>query len=212
MDTVVADKGSRREDRKADIDGDGKDEVLAIYIDDSGEQGCRAYLAVDDDDIEPLPIWAAGGLGSPLEPSFRGTFDVDGDGDAEIVVTEAAGASTEFVGLFDVVDGALIRIAAPAPSTGSASADFGLFATGGSVGHIEAVDCLAPGQIVVSVAVPASGRKAQREGNYDLTRTLVALSGGILYDGGTEEKTVPIEELLELPEFSGAPFASCGSA
>jgi hypothetical protein len=210
MERVVSDPRYRRDEIQADVDGDGGEDVVAIYVDDPGEESCRAFLAVDESDITPVPIWESASLGGPLEPTFNGAFDVDGDGDAEIVVNEAAGASTQFVGLFDVVDKALTRI--PAPISPGASAGFGLFATGGSVGHIEAVDCLAPGQIVVSIATPARERKAQKEGEYDLHRTLVSLSSGRVFDGGTEQQTLPIEDVLALPEFSGAPFGSCSSA
>ena len=79
-----------------------------------------------------------------------------------------------------------------------------IFGTGGSVGHLDAVDCI-EGQIVVSTAVP-SGESVE----YRVKRLGYALQGLVLARSGPPQRDrVDADELDGYPEFVNSPLGSC---
>ncbi|HVF53878.1 MAG TPA: hypothetical protein VNC78_09780 [Actinomycetota bacterium] len=185
----------------ADVDGDGTDDVISIYIDPDATPGCQAFLVAE----------TGGGLISGVmryDPAFgltaprlAGAAEVNGVPGSEIVVDMGAGASTQFAGLFTYEAGALVQIEVRGGDPND------LFAYGGSVGHVEAVDCTQDGLVVVSAALPQADE-------YLLTRSFFAADGALLLPLRGEEQRIRIrlEELDRYPEFAHSPFGGCPSS
>jgi hypothetical protein len=195
---------------RADVDGDGLVDTVDVVLDEGAEPGCRAFVVADTSRGIAAPMWEIGPEGGLPRPRIAGLVDVDGEEGAEIVTVEAAGASTEFAGLFMVEDGVLARVTVDAPSEDELTED--LFAYGGSVGHIEGVGCEGPGTIVSSVAVPGDSPRDLEDGIYDVERRLFVFDGTTLIDAGIQQEAIPIEELEQFPEFASGPFGSCEGA
>ncbi|MGI8774177.1 MAG: hypothetical protein ACR2KQ_04055 [Actinomycetota bacterium] len=183
-----------------DIDGDGSSEDIFLYRDDHGEPGCEAFLVVGDKG--PVhPVTQEGmTLGSGL-PNLLGMAQIDGRPGLDVVVRLLAGASTEFVGVFSAASGELERLRVE-DSSGSGD----LFAYGGGVAHLDAIDCDEEGRVIVSSAVSEDGE------GYTYTRTVYGYDGGALVPVETAEVVVAAEDIPDLPEFAGSPFGSCPSA
>jgi hypothetical protein len=131
--------------------------------------------------------------------------DIDGGAGEEILVDEAAGASTQFVGAFIYSDDALQRVTVSGGlDQASAAGTENLFPYGGSVGHVEAVDCTSSGTVVVSTAMPGSS-----QGSYEIERRFYAFDGAVLKREDVESARVPIARLSRFPEYSSSPFGSC---
>ncbi|MFN2586937.1 MAG: hypothetical protein ABR613_02300, partial [Actinomycetota bacterium] len=78
----------------------------------------------------------------------------------------------------------------------------GLLGFGGSVGHLEAVDCAPGGGIVSSFAAP-DGR------SYRIERRFLVFDGPRLVEDRVEVERAPLEELDRFPEYAASPFGSC---
>ena len=201
----VIEAGKSEEDalRRADVDGDGADDDVYLNVDFEAPVGCQAFLVVETRDGQIVePVWATGPAGGLPEPSLYAFSDLDGEGGYEIVVNEASGASTQFVAAYGWRKGELAPITVPDNSNG-------LFAFGGSVGHIEAVDCAKNGDLVLSSAVPAPAGEAASEDRYELRRTIYTLQAGELRKEETERHAIALADLDQFPEFRLGPFASC---
>jgi hypothetical protein len=148
-----------------------------------------------------------GAQGGLPEPRIHELVDIDGDGASEVVVDEAAGASTQFVGAFAISDGALERLRPTGNEGGTLEAE-GLFAYGGSVGHIDGVGC-ASGEIVVSGAVPGDAPGDLAHQIYRVDRRFYEIDGSTLKLDRTEKLRLPANRLEGLPEFSLGPFGNC---
>lgn len=185
-----------------DVDGDGSDDEVRLASDEGGEEGCREFVIADTGDVvHALPIEQEGMAFVLNLPQLRGLADIDGRPGAEIVVDLVAGASTQFAGAFTMGGGPLERVEI---AENSAAGD-DLFAYGGSVGHLDGVDCVAGGGVVVSSAVPRGVR-------YLVERRVLVLDEGELRAIETERVRAPFEDLRErFPELGGAPFANCPS-
>lgn len=191
------------ESSEGDVDGDGSPDSVSIHLDESGEPGCEAFLvALTHGAMLSIPIWRMGGATGLPEPRIRSIVDIDGDAGDEIVVDEAAGASTQFVGVYGIADGRLAWLRLPA-------GEGGLFPYGGSVGHLEAVDCSEQDEIVVTSAIPAAGTQALELGLYEIERTFYRRSPRGWAKSSAEHEKVPLERLEDFPEFAGSPFGSC---
>jgi hypothetical protein len=78
-----------------------------------------------------------------------------------------------------------------------------MFGFGGSVGHLEAVDCAADDTIVSSFAAP--------DGDvYKVERTFFAFEGAELVRVDKKVQRVSIEQIDRFPEYAGSPFGGCG--
>ena len=194
----------------ADIDGDGASDDIHLAFDESGGEGCAAFIVVElaSTARDAAPVWQIGSQGGLPAPRIHGFADIDGAGGQEIVVDEAAGASTQFVGAFIYADDALQRITVSG-GLGSTSAPGteSLFPYGGSVGHVEAVDCVSPGRVVVSGATPGSTQDG--EPLYEIERRFYVFDGAVLERDDAETQQVPIARLNRFPEYASGPFGSC---
>lgn len=205
---VIAQESLRLgEAHPADVDGDGTDDTVSLFMDPNAEVGCQAFVAVDiEGDVVATPVWLVGAAGGLPQPTIHSFAQTDGEPGYEILLLESAGASTQFVGVYSFTDGALHPLEAPA-------SEFGLFPYGGSVGHIEASDCARlDDDIVVSQAVPSDAPNALEKNLYEVTRRFYSPDSTGYERSMVERKEVSIGELDRFPEFRSAPFGSCPSA
>jgi hypothetical protein len=187
-----------------DIDGDGAPDHVYLTLDAGAPEGCRAFVVVSGVATFAAAIddWdAAAGLASP---SLNRLAQVDGRPGAEIVVNLAAGASTQFVGAWSGFDGRLERIVADDRAGDPATAGGTLFAFGGSVGHLEAVDCTPTAEVVISSAIPKGAR-------YQVERSFYHPDGASLKldIAQTEHPVVSANEIDDFTEFGASPFGTC---
>jgi hypothetical protein len=196
-----------------DVDGDAAPDETFIVQDETAPAGCKAFLVVKTATrMYSLPIWEMGAEGGLPAPILNSIVAIDPRAGSEVVVTEAAGASTQFVGVFTIDPAAgLVRVEAQAGEDALwEGAQDGLFPIGGSVGHIEAVDC-SGGGVVVSSAVPAEGAEAIEQALYQVTRHFMTFSGSVLTPASTDEQSTSAEQLsARFPEYAASPFGSCG--
>ena len=194
-----------------DVTGDGSEDRVSIRLDPQGASRCEAFLVVESgDSVTAGPIAGVGSEGGLGDPSLNSLAEINGEGGLEIVVNEAAGASTQFVGVFTFEGDGLARVMSEGGEaelwTGASQ---GLFPFGGSVGHIEAVDCTRGG-VVVTGGTPAEGRAAMEQGIYVVVRRVLEIEGATLGTADVVRAKVPIDELAErFPEFETSPFGSC---
>lgn len=194
----------------ADVDGDGVQDEVGLATDPAGPEGCATFVVVriGGVTVTSAPVWEVGAEGGLPQPRIHGFTNIDGRPGAEVLIDEAAGASTQFVGAFVYIDEDLERITAKGGLAPEGGPFDDLFPYGGSVGHIEAVDCTADG-IVVSTAVPSGGSAGGGSVVYEVERRLFTYDGAVLEEQETESEEVPIEDLDRFPEYSASPFGSC---
>jgi hypothetical protein len=201
QEAAVADTSLRTgEPSSADLGGDGEESSIAIHFDPAGEPGCQAFVVAESPGGTlgaPLVTWRAD-FGLPA-PTLNTVRDVDGEPGEEIVVNMGAGASAQFVGIVVVRDGALHQVTAEA---GDNTVGEGLLGFGGSVGHLEAVDCAPGGGIVSSFAAPDGA-------SYRIERRFLVFEGTRLVEDRVEVETAPLEEIDRFPEYAASPFGSC---
>jgi hypothetical protein len=200
QEAVVADDSLRTAGAAAgDVDGDGIDEGVTIFFDPSGEDGCEAFVVARSGEevvlAGPLETWSSD-FGLPM-PTINSLREVDGEPGLEVVVNMGAGASTQFVGIVALEDGAFRQVTSEVADEAG-----GLFGTGGSLGHLEAVDCTPDGRVVASLAAPAGDR-------YRVERRFLVFDGTELIEDDVEVSRVPIEEINDFPEYTSSPFGSC---
>lgn len=192
-----------------DVDGDGKDDRVWLSSDLSAPPGCQNFLTVE---TETTAYWVAtdsSEVASSLQtPRLNLVSDIDGEPGAEVIADLEAGASTQFLGIFKLTGTGLERVVVdgkgPGPFAGSGT---DLLPYGGSVGHLEAVDCSDDGYVVMSAAVPA-GDGADR---YVVERRFFTMttSALVLEKEQTEKRTVSGLKIDDFPEFAASPFGSC---
>jgi hypothetical protein len=194
-----------------DVTGDDSEDRVSVRLDPEGRSGCEAFLVVESgNSVVAGSISGVGKEGGLIEPSLNSLAEINGDNGLEVVINEAAGASTQFVGVFTLEGEGFARVMVEGGEkelwTGATR---GLFPFGGSVGHIEAVDC-APAGIVVTSGTPAEGRAALEKGIYSVVRRVLEVRGATLGSVDVVRGKVPIDELARrFPEFESSPFGSC---
>ena len=183
-----------------DIDGDGRSDRVSLFVDRTAEPGCRALVVVRDrEGIEAAALddgLISFELGLPRVSSLA---DIDSEEGLEVVVDVAAGASTAFVGVFSMASGRLASVRLPRlPNIPT-----GLFAHGGSVSHLDAVDCRR--ELVMISSAEAEGR------GYAVTRRFLEPRPGRwrLKGSLTERSSIRPQQIARFEEFSAAPFSSC---
>lgn len=200
---VVADGQKRAPGRlRGDLDGDGRAETVWLAIDDGAEAGCQVFLTVaSGPQLRSVPIVQPELNLALAPPSVIGMARVDPEPGLEVVVDLVIGASTRFVGLFGMQGEDLTRIGFDGPGTLPRD----LFAYGGSVAHIDGVDCARPlGTVVVTNATPRAER-------YTVVRRYYRMShgGSTLLSQRTERRVVPPKALNRFSELASPPFAGC---
>ena len=182
-----------------DVDGDGTADSVSVRFDPEGEPGCQAFVVAESEDgllAGALETWRSD-FGLPA-PTLSTLQEMDGDPGMEIVVNMGAGASAQFVGIVKASAGALEQVV---PDAGDNAVGEGLLGFGGSVGHLEAVDCF-DGGIVSSFAAP-DGR------SYRVERRFLVFEGTRLVEDRVEVERTPLEEIERFPEYRASPFGSC---
>lgn len=199
---VAGDESLRAGSLTGDVTGDGDDDDVHVAIDAAGETRCRAFLVVEEGDgLATISVDVEGvdlSLGLPVLKELR---QIDGTAGAEVVIDLVAGASTIFAGVYTYAEGELVRMTIE----GSKTPTEHLFAYGGGVGQLSAVDCAGEGTVVISSAAAHGAR-------YKVTHRSYQVSEGALVLSDTVK--VPEKIAIELlpstfPEFAGPPFASC---
>ena len=194
-----------------DIDGDETGDSIFIATDEDAEAGCRSFLVVTSETtIYSAPVDPSGRPRTLTEPTLNSLIQFDFEPGMEIVVNLETGASTQFVGVFKLTTEGIERITiegrGPGPFAQELAQD-NLFPFGGSVGHLEAVDCLNPALIVMSAAIPM-GNAADR---YKVERRFFRLDSTVL---ALQPESTEVHEVKGLTvdsfrEFAGSPFGSC---
>lgn len=208
-DEVAVSMDSRGEQTlTGDVDGDGAEDEVWLSMDETAPERCGQFITVETAD---RIYWAAtdtSDVSSSLEaaPTLNSLADIDADGDVEIVVNLEAGASTQFVGVFALTRAGLERMTVDGRRPGPFGAAMeGLFAYGGSVGHLEAVDCV-DGHVVLSAATPSGppGRYEVERRFFSPAETVIVIVREL-----TERHIVQGLKIDDFPEFAGSPFLSC---
>jgi hypothetical protein len=197
--TVAEDPASLRRGRIAgDVDGDGSTDRVSLSVDAHARPGCRAFVVVQTAEARLIaPIEERDlqvDLGFPVLDSLVGVDDRTG---GEIVVRITAGASTEFAGLFTVVDNALERVQLNGPHGN-------LFPSGGSVGHLEASNCGPDGAVVISTATARGRRYVLERRFYSFEKTTLVENESL-----TQRRRISPDALASFPEFGAPPFSLC---
>lgn len=201
QEAVIEDASLRTGEPEAgDVDGDGIEERVWVHFDPQGEPGCQAFVVARSPEggtlSGPLETWRSE-FGLPM-PVLDGLYEIDDRPGLEVVVHTGAGASTQFVGVVVSDGGALSQVRSRIAGTNGD----GMFGFGGSVGHVEAVDCAPGGGIVLSFATP--------DGDvYRVERRSFRFAGAALVPDGREIERVPLEELHQFREYDASPFGSC---
>ena len=207
----VREDGSLREPGRlqGDVDGDGASDTVYLALDPGAEPGCQAFVVAETaGGLRSAPVWEAGAEMSVGRPQLLGLAELNGAPGADVIVQELAGASSQFAGVLVVEDGSLVRLTRPESDGETIGPERHLFAYGGSVGHLEAVDCDGEGRIVTSVAVP-DVRSGDVGDMYEVTREVLAAEGAALRVVDRERTRVAPTEVAELPEYRNSPFGSC---
>lgn len=184
-----------------DVDGDGAQDRAAVAVDEDGPAGCRAFVVVEaNGELFSRPVAVDDGALVAGFPAPRSLAEVDALPGLDVVVDVAAGASTQFAAVFSLGGDDLVQVAVE----GDEPATDDLFAFGGSVGHLDGVDCTEEGFVAVTSAV------AQRR-SYRVRRTFYAPGAATLVPQRalTETATVDVGDLSAFPELAVEPFASC---
>ena len=200
--SVSAPEISRPQGRSVsgDVDGDGRSDRVSLFVDRTAEPGCVALVVVRDRDGIDAAALDDGLISFELGlPRVSSLVDIDSARGLEIVIDVAQGASTAFVGVFSMASGRLERVRPPRLPNIPA----GLFAHGGSVAHLDAVDCRR--DLVMLSSALAEGR------GYVVTRRFLEPRGTrwLPQRSLTERSSVRPQRLTRFREFSAAPFSSC---
>lgn len=185
-----------------DVDGDGTDDGVRLVLDESGPLGCRIFL-VAETSAGPLVVSTTdtGAEYSLPEPRVHSLVQVDGEGGNEVLVELEQGASSRFIGIFTVAGGELQRVRV-ADETG-----FGdLFPYGGSVGHMEASNCVdhPKANVLMAIATPNATDYAVRARLYDMQGAeLVPLPRP------QQPRIERSRKVAELEGFATSPFGDC---
>jgi hypothetical protein len=203
---VVTDEALRVEPTlEGDVDGDGVEDSMFVANDEDAETGCTSFLVVETvSRTFSIPIETTDVSSSLQVPSINSVAEVGGQPGSEIVVNVEAGASTQFVGLFTITDRGLERMRIRGFGVPE-SRD--LFAFGGSVGHLDAVTCIASDIVIVSSAIP----EVENGENYQVVRRFFLVRGTELtFDRGSVERhTTDGLDVSRFPEFARSPFVGC---
>lgn len=192
-----------------DVDGDGHEDRVWMSTDPSAEAGCKSFLTVETDDTA---YWAAADpSGTPRAlqvPTLNSLSEINTEPGAEVVVNLETGASTQFVGVFTLTRAGLERVTVDGKGPGPFAGELDdLFAFGGSVGHLEGIDCTEDGLVVMSAAFPEGGTAE----TYSVERRFfhAARTTLILDKALTERQKIDASKVGNLPELGGSPFLSC---
>jgi hypothetical protein len=188
------------------VDGDGRPDTVRIAVDPAGASGCQAFVVVGTATGTRVAAAISQWEATPVLPAphLRSLAQVDAAPGGEVVIDVAAGASTQFEGVYTFSERNLVTLMVKGVPFS------GLFAYGGSVGHLDGESCTRRDKVVVSSAT-AKGATGTR---YKVVRRFFRPAMGALNyaHGRTQRESLRLSGLAQLPEFSGPPFAGCPSA
>ncbi|MBA3349252.1 MAG: hypothetical protein H0T12_01730 [Actinobacteria bacterium] len=187
---------------RGDVDGDGRPEDVWLSIDRRAKTGCQVFLAVSSgSSTHSLAIVQPELNLASFPPALNVLAPIDARPGLEVVVDLVTGASTRFVGVFSTEPEALARVRFDGPS----ALPPGLFPYGGSVAHLDGVDCTRQqGTFVVSSASPRAKR-------FEIVRRFyrIALDGSTAVPLRSQRHTVDSAALSRYSELFSTPFAGC---
>lgn len=181
-----------------DVTGDGVEDIVSIAS-GAGDPDCNTFVVVEaGSEVLSVPLAQEGSAPTNGFPRVNALVQIDSEPGLEIVADVLAGASTSFSAVFGFGTGTLTRYEIEGRDP---YAD--MFPTGGSVGHLEASDCMGAARVVISLAVPGGD-------GYDLTRNFYAVAKGRFTKDGVEKTTLDDQQDLEAyQEFIATPFGTC---
>ena len=185
-----------------DVDGDGADDVVYVVRAKSGPPGCQTFLVAETTDATLSTPTEEPGVSYALQaPRVNSLVQVDSEGGLEVLVDLEQGASTQFLGMFTVIDGALEKV-----RIGGGSAYGDLFPYGGSVGHLEASNCTKEKGAEVLIAMATANVT-----DYTIRTVLYEMQGSTLRPLPLNRQppiaTGPDVEAAE--GFDSSPFGDC---
>lgn len=188
---------------RGDIDSDGEPDDRAFLVSDGeGVLGCRNFLVAEFHGERLVTPTTEEGVQYALEvPRIHAIVQIDGDGSAEILVDLEQGASSQFLGMFTIVEGDLERVVV------QENTDFGnLFPYGGSVGHFEASNCVDHPRADVAVSVAIANTT-----DYTIRTRLYDLRGAALFPlPRPQQPAITVGDDLDRAEgFATSPFGEC---
>jgi hypothetical protein len=202
---LATDERAHKGELEGDVTGDGEADVVLIAIDEEAQIGCRALLFVISEDRTSAVSLDSEDTDMDLGlPALEGIKQVDGDGGSDVIVNLAAGASTLFASVFVFADSGLEQI----QIEGSQPPVENLFAHGGGVSSLSAVDCGEDGAVVVSTAMAEGRRYRVERHTYEFEDEVLVLDSSRDETRRRSLQSIP----RSFPEFSGPPFSSCPDA
>lgn len=190
---------------RGDVDGDGASDVVYLVSDPDGSFDCRSFLVAETAEGRVATPTNEQGVEHALPiPRIHSLAQVDRSGGEEILVDLEQGASTQFIGIFTLLDGRLERVRV------AENTDFGnLFPYGGSVGHLEASNCADHPDADVSVAVATANTT-----DYTVRTRLYEMNGARLepLPRSDQPPIATTRRLDRVPGFSTSPFGDCPRA
>lgn len=191
--------------RRADVDGDGRLDRVAVATDHALGRACRAFVGVRT----AAGTTSGTALDATAVPPRRMAAEVIGlpdlgmDGRADIVVDTHRLADSALSQLFTLTAAGLSRVHVPAFEDGT------LVVEGGGITQPRGAGCTGRGALVLSMAL-LDGH------TYEVTRHVYPVAnpagGGVrLTDPGVRSDDVPANQLADrFPEFVSPHFARCG--
>lgn len=185
-----------------DVDGDGSDDLVYVVRDANGPPGCQTFLVAETAAATLSTATEDPGVSYSLQaPRVNSLVQVDGKDGLEVLVDLEQGAATQFLGMFTVAGGSLVKV-----RIGGGSAYGDLFPYGGSVGHIEASNCTKEKGADLLIAIATANVT-----DYTIRTVLYEMQGTTLQPLPLNEQppiaTGPDVEASE--GFDSSPFGDC---
>ena len=192
---------------RADVNGDGKADTVAVASDPAAPKPCRAFVGVRiaggstySTHLIPEAVPVKG-----LRARIIGLPRLGGRPAAEIVVDTAAAVDAELAQLFALGGGRLYAV--DVPGTGI---DGTFIVTGGGLVFPQGAACTTDGRMVLTSAAQS------RDGaSFRVTRRTYQVRGRPLrlVHPVIERATVPVDQLtVRFPEFMGPHWSACSAA
>lgn len=191
----------RHSSTRADVDGDGRLDTVAVATDQDARRRCRAFVAVD---LRRGPAYSTRLHRSAVPPrpmvaELAGLPDLGNDPGAEIVVDTHRQADAMVAQLFTLTADGLERIPLPAFEDGT------FVVEGGGVTYPRGAGCTARGRLRLSMASLDGDR-------YEVTRHTYRFRGDAMRLRGPAmvSRRVPADRLgHRFPEFVAPHWAAC---
>lgn len=185
-----------------DVDGDGSEDVVYVVRDPNGPAGCQTFLVVEASDVTLSTVTEDPGVSYALQtPRVNSLVQVDGEGGLEVLVDLEQGAATQFLGMFTIANGTLMKV-----RIGGGSAYGDLFPYGGSVGRLEASNCAGEKGADLLIAMATANAT-----DYTIRTVLYEMQGATLQPLPRNEQPpiVTGADVAASEGFDSSPFGDC---